>query len=67
MNRRMRRKQYINQTKKIKNKNFDKIEELEIELVKIKNSNKPDKLEKVFKDMNTPVTDLYLHQIKGET
>ena len=42
----------IKYEKKKKNKNIDKIKELEIELVKIKYSNKPDKLQSASKELN---------------
>ena len=42
----------IKYEKKKKNKNIDKIKELEIELVKIKYSNKPNKLQSALKELN---------------
>ena len=50
------------------NKNFDKIEELKIELVKIKNSNNLNKLQYELKELNKfQVNDKNLHEIKTET
>ena len=42
----------INLEKKKKNKNFDKIEQLEILLVNIKDANYPNKLENALKELN---------------
>ena len=50
-----------------KNKNFDKVKNLEIELVEIKYSNKPDKLQNALKKLNkTHIFDKKLHEIKIE-
>ena len=54
------------ETKK-KNKNFDKIKQLEMLLVRIKHADKPDKLESVLKELNKiQGIDKNLHQIKNE-
>ena len=42
----------IKSEKKNKNKNFDKISQLEILLVRIKYADKPDKLESALKELN---------------
>ena len=42
----------IKSEKKKKNKNFDKIKQVKILLVRIKNSNKPDKLESDLRELN---------------
>ena len=50
-----------------KNKNFDKIKNLETELVKIKYANNPKKLQSELKELNkTQVIDKNLHEIKEE-
>ena len=50
-----------------KNKNFDKIKQLEILLVNIKYSNDPKKLENALRDLNKiEVIDKNLHEIKNE-
>ena len=50
-----------------KNKNFDKIKQLEILLVRIKNAEKPDKLENALKELNKiQVSNKNLHEIKNE-
>ena len=50
-----------------KKKNYDKVKGLEIELVKIKSSNKPDKLQNALKELNKiQVVDKKLHEIKNE-
>ena len=50
-----------------KNKNFDKIKQLEILLVRIKYADKPDKLESALKELNKiQVFDKNLHEIKQE-
>ena len=50
-----------------KNKNFDKIKELEIEVVEIKYSNNPNKLEKTLRELNKiEVISEKLHEIKNE-
>ena len=57
----------IKNQKKRKNKDIDEIKNLEIELVKIKYSNKPDKLEYSLKELNKiEVIDTNLHEIKYE-
>ena len=54
-------------SQKKKKKNIDKIKELEIELLKIKYSNKPDKLENALKELNKiEVIHKNLHEIKHE-
>ena len=52
----------IKTEKKKKNKNFDKIEELEIELVKIKYDKNPKNLQSELKDLNKVqvVTDFFM-------
>ena len=53
--------------KKKKNKSFDKIKELEIELVKIKYANNPNKLQSELKELNKiQVIDKNLHEIQNE-
>ena len=50
-----------------KNKNFDEIKELEIELVKIKGANNPNRLQSELKELNKIfVIDKNLHQNKNE-
>ena len=50
-----------------KNKNIDKIKELEIQLVKIKYSNQPNKLQSALKELNKiEVINKNLHEIKQE-
>ena len=50
-----------------KNKNFDKIKQLEILLVNIKYANDPNKLENALKELNKiQVIDKNLHEIKNE-
>ena len=57
----------IKSEKKKKNKNFDKIKQLEILLVRIKYADKPDKLQSVLKELNKiQVIDKNLHEIKYE-
>ena len=57
----------IKSEKKKKNKNFDKINQLEILLVNIKYANDPKKLERALKDLNKiQVIDKNLHEIKNE-
>ena len=57
----------IKSEKKKKNKNFDKIKQLEILLVNIKYANDPMKLERALKDLNKiEVIDKNLHEIKQE-
>ena len=54
--------------KKKKNKNFAKIKQLDIELVKIKYSNNPDELQNALKELKRiHVLDRNLHEIKIET
>ena len=58
----------IKTKKKKKNKNFDKIEELEIKLVKIKYSNNPKNLQSELKELNKiQVNVKSLHEMKNET
>ena len=74
--RRIGRKNKINNDMKLfsnkiksekKNKNFDKIKELEILLVRIKYADNPDKLENALKELNKiHVIDKNLHEIKIE-
>ena len=53
--------------KKNKNKNIDKIKQIEMELVKIKNANNPKKLEPELKELNKiQVFDKSLHEIENE-
>ena len=60
-------KKKIKTEQKKKNKNFDKIEELEIELVKFKYVNIPKKLQSELKEINqVHVIDKNLHEIKNE-
>ena len=63
-------KSLLNQSKnqkKRKNKDIVEIKNLEIELVNIKYSNKPDKLESALKELNKiEVINKNLHQIKYE-
>ena len=55
------------ESKKKKNKKYDKIKELEILLVRIKYADKPDKLESDLKELNKiQVIDKSLHEIKNE-
>ena len=65
-----RMKSFLNKIKtekKKKNKTFDKIKELEIELVKIKYTNNPDKLQSELKKLNKiQVVNKKLHEIKQE-
>ena len=57
----------IKSEKKKKNKNFDKIRQLEILLVNIKYANDPNKLENALKELNEiEVIDKNLHEIKNE-
>ena len=57
----------IKSERKKKNKNFDKIKQLESELVKIKYANKPNKLKSEFKELNKiPVVNKNLHENKNE-
>ena len=63
-------KTLINTTKterKKKNKNFDKIKNLEILLVKIKFANNPDKLQNTLKELNKiHAVDKKLHELRNE-
>ena len=57
----------IKSEKKKKNKNLDKIKQLEILLVRIKYADKPDKLQSALKELNKiQVIDKNLHEIKQE-
>ena len=57
----------ITSEKKTKNKNYDKIKEVEILLVIIKYADKPDKLESALKEINkSQVIDKNLHEFKNE-
>ena len=57
----------IKSEKKKKNKNYDKIKQLEIELVKIKYANNPNKLKSELKELiKIQVIDKNLHEIKNE-
>ena len=57
----------IKSEKKKKNKSLDKIEQLEILLVRIKYADKPDKLESALKKLNKiQVFDKKLHEMKNE-
>ena len=57
----------IKSEKEKKNKNLDKIKQLEIILVNIKNANDPIKLQNALKDLNKiQVIDKNLHEIKNE-
>ena len=57
----------IKSEKKNKNKNLDKIKQLEIILVNIKYANNPNKLEEALKELNKiQVNDKNLHEIKNE-
>ena len=57
----------IKSEKKKKNKNFDKIKQLEIVLVRVKYANKPNKLESALKELNKiQVIDKILHENKNE-
>ena len=57
----------IKSEKKKKNKNFDKIKQLEILLVRIKYADKPDKLQSALKELNNiQVIDKNLYEIKYE-
>ena len=57
----------IKSEKKKKNKNFNKIKQLEILLVNIKYANDPKKLENALKELNKiQVIDKNLHEIKNE-
>ena len=48
-------------------KNFDKIKELEVQLVRIKNADKPDKLESALRELNKfQKINKNLHEIKNE-
>ena len=62
-------KSLLNKIKSEKeNKNFDKIKELEIDIVKIKLSNNPNKLQSALKELNKiQVNNKKLHEIKQET
>ena len=76
--RRIARKNYMSDDMKLllnkiktenkkKNKNFDKIKELEIELVKIQFANNPNKLQSALKEVNKiQVVNKILHEIKQE-
>ena len=57
----------IKSEKRKRNKNFDKIKQLEILLVRIKYADKPDKLQSALKEINKiQVIDKNLHEIKQE-
>ena len=57
----------IKSEKRTKKKDFDKIKQLEIFLVRIKYADKPDKLESALIELNKiQVTDKNLHEIKNE-
>ena len=57
----------IKSEKKRKNKDFDKIKQLEIQLVKIKYANNPNKLQSESKELNKiQVINKNLHEIKQE-
>ena len=57
----------IKSEKKTKNKNYDKIKQLEILLVRIKCADKPDKLESALKELNKiHVVIKNLHEIKHQ-
>ena len=57
----------IKSEKRKKNKNLDKIKELEIHLVNIKYANNPNKLQSELKELNKiQVIDKNLHEIKQE-
>ena len=57
----------IKPQKKRKYKNFDKIKQLEILLVRIKYADEPDKLESALRELNKiQVIDKNLHEIKNE-
>ena len=57
----------IKSEKRKRNKNFDKIKQLEILLVKIKNSDKPDNLQSALKELNKiQVIEKNLHETKQE-
>ena len=57
----------IKTEKKKKNKNIDRIKAIEIELVKIKYANNPNKLQSELKELNKiHVIDKNLHEIKNE-
>ena len=57
----------IKSEKKKRNKNFDRIKQLEILLVRIKYADKPDKLQSALKELNKiQVIDKNLHEIKQE-
>ena len=57
----------IKSEKKKRNKNLDKIKQLEILLVNIKYANNPNKLEEALKELNKiQVIDKNLHEIKNE-
>ena len=57
----------IKSENKKKNKNFDKIKQLEILLVRIKYGDKPDKLQSALKELNKiQVIEKNLHEIKYE-
>ena len=57
----------IKSERKKKNKNIDKIKQLEILLVRIKYADKPDKLESALKELNEiQVFDKNLHENKNE-
>ena len=58
----------IKSVKKKRNENFDKINELQIELVKLKYVNNPNNLQSELKGLNKiHVFDKNLHGIKNET
>ena len=57
----------IKREKKKKNKDFNKIKQLGILLVRIKYADKPDKLESALKELNKiQVNDKNIHEIKNE-
>ena len=57
----------INTEKKKKNKNFDKIKQLESLLVRIKYADNPNRLESALRELNKiQVIDKNLHEIKNE-
>ena len=57
----------IKTEKKEKNKSFDKVKEVEIEIVKIKYANNPNKLQSELKELEKiQVFNKNLHEIKNE-
>ena len=57
----------LKKRKKKKTKSFNKIKQLEILLVRIKNADKPDKLESALKEFKKiPVVNKKIHEIKNE-